>query len=185
MPSKTKNKWLERTIKGKVYTIPEDSQSMDIFNDIRKEINYAEAKFPEYNSTHEGYSVIAEEVDELWDLVKLKEQDYEKEYYEAKHIACTAIRFMKMCLRKGGGDVTRKIYREEAKDVVKESLKNDPLMSLNDLSKKTGYCKAFLGNIYGSVRRSNEWKTWKEKKLNENETEGNSVNRPNNASTFR
>ncbi len=69
----------------------------NIIKNIEKEIQYAESKFPGFNSSHEGYAIILEEVDELWELVKAHSHDYKKEYNEAKQIACTAIRFMKMC----------------------------------------------------------------------------------------
>ncbi len=67
--------------------------------DVIKEVELAERKFASYNSSHEGYSIIAEELDELWDEVKKHSHDYKKEYHEAKQIACTAIRYMKMCQR--------------------------------------------------------------------------------------
>ncbi len=72
---------------------------MTEIEDVIKELESAEKKFSEYNSCHEGYSIIAEELDELWDEVKKHSHDYKKEYHEAKQIACTAIRFMKMCKR--------------------------------------------------------------------------------------
>ena len=66
---------------------------------IREEVEFAQRKFPEYNSSHEGYSIIAEEVDELWELVKAHSHDWKQEYLEAKQIACTAIRYMQMCAK--------------------------------------------------------------------------------------
>lgn len=72
---------------------------MSVLDEVKREIEIAESKFPEYNSSHEGYSVIAEELDELWQLVKERDQNYELQYNEAKQVACTAIRYMKMCLR--------------------------------------------------------------------------------------
>ncbi len=71
----------------------------DIIEVIKKEVAYAESKFPGYNSMHEGYAVIKEEVDELWDEVKEHSQDHKLAFEEAKQIACTAIRFMKMLQR--------------------------------------------------------------------------------------
>ncbi len=65
--------------------------------DVIKELEFAEKKFAGYNSSHEGYAIIAEELDELWDEVKKHSHDYKAEYHEAKQVACTAIRFMKMC----------------------------------------------------------------------------------------
>ncbi len=67
--------------------------------EIEKEVENAESRFPEYNSSHEGYAVIAEELDELWELVREHSHDYKKEYAEAKQIACTAVRYMRMCQR--------------------------------------------------------------------------------------
>ena len=73
---------------------------MNIEKDVKDEIRKAESKFAEYNSYHEGYAIIAEELDELWDLVKTKGHAPKEHYDEAKQIACTAIRYMKMCKRK-------------------------------------------------------------------------------------
>jgi hypothetical protein len=39
-------------------------------DDILREAAAARTKFPAFNSPHEGYAVIAEELDELWDDVK-------------------------------------------------------------------------------------------------------------------
>lgn len=69
----------------------------NIEQDIREEIKRAEIAFPEYNSPHEGYAIIKEELDELWDEIKDKDSSIVEQYKEAKHVACTAIRFMKMC----------------------------------------------------------------------------------------
>jgi len=43
-----------------------------------QELEKARVKFAPMNSAHEGYAVIAEEFDELWDIVKQKqpERDY-------------------------------------------------------------------------------------------------------------
>jgi len=72
---------------------------MDIEKDIKDEVKKAEKKFPDYNSYHEGFAIINEEVDELWDNVKRKNVSIKEHYDEAKQIACTAIRYMKMCKR--------------------------------------------------------------------------------------
>lgn len=73
---------------------------MIIETDIKEEIAKAERNFKEYNSYHEGFAIILEEVDELWDLVKTKGKTPQEHYLEAKHVACTAIRYMKLCVRK-------------------------------------------------------------------------------------
>ena len=43
----------------------------DIAKEVLEELNSAESKFAPFNSSHEGYAVLLEEVDELWDVVKL------------------------------------------------------------------------------------------------------------------
>lgn len=69
---------------------------MSIERDLRAEIKRAESRFPPYKSPHEGYAVIAEELDELWDEIKMHKQNKSKMYNEALQVACTAIRFCKM-----------------------------------------------------------------------------------------
>lgn len=76
-------------------------------NEVCEELTRALDRYPSFNSPHEGYSVILEEVDELWDLVKAWKatkpntqldpyQDRCKTAFraEAKQIAAMAIRFM-------------------------------------------------------------------------------------------
>lgn len=48
------------------------------------------------NSAHEGYAVLAEEVDELWDHVKVKQgkRDIPEMTYEAVQVAAMALRFI-------------------------------------------------------------------------------------------
>ena len=42
----------------------------DISTEFADELTRARAKFPPMASAHEGYAVIAEEFDELWEIVK-------------------------------------------------------------------------------------------------------------------
>lgn len=42
-----------------------------IAKEVVEELERAEAKFGPFNSSHEGYAVILEELDELWEVVKL------------------------------------------------------------------------------------------------------------------
>lgn len=65
----------------------------DILIAVKSELESACNKFHAYNSAHEGYAVILEEMDELFDEIK-GEHDREKMYHEAKQVASTAIRFM-------------------------------------------------------------------------------------------
>ena len=64
-----------------------------ILNDVRDELYRACNKFHAYNSAHEGYAVILEELDELFDEIK-GDHRTKMMYDEAKQIAATAIRFM-------------------------------------------------------------------------------------------
>lgn len=64
-----------------------------IYADIENELIEACNKFQAYNSGHEGYAVIKEELDELWDEIK-NEHDKVRMYNESKQVASTAIRFM-------------------------------------------------------------------------------------------
>lgn len=43
---------------------------MAITDEIRDEVDRAKTLYPSFNSCHEGYAVILEEVHELWDLVR-------------------------------------------------------------------------------------------------------------------
>jgi hypothetical protein len=59
---------------------------------VLAEFDKATAKFGAFNSGHEGYAVIAEEVDELWDDVKANRID--AACAEAIQVAAMAIRFV-------------------------------------------------------------------------------------------
>jgi hypothetical protein len=64
---------------------------MEVYN----EIEFAVAKFPPFSSAHEGYAILWEEVDELWDEVKNnKHDDGAKQRKEAIQVAAMAIRFV-------------------------------------------------------------------------------------------
>jgi len=86
-----------------------------------QELAKAEKKFPGFNSAHEGYAVLLEEVDELWDEIKInpkkilprknfpqelalsgdalkrwqKKQWYERMREEAVQVAAMGLKFMK------------------------------------------------------------------------------------------
>lgn len=55
-----------------------------IMNDILKEVKQVSEKFPPYHSVHEGYAIMLEEFDELWDEVKQKDKNHTRMYNEAK-----------------------------------------------------------------------------------------------------
>lgn len=62
-------------------------------NEIREEYLSAKELFGPFNSHHEGYAVILEELDELWDEVKANKNKALMRK-EAKHTAAMALRFM-------------------------------------------------------------------------------------------
>ena len=64
--------------------------------EVSFELSSAMKDYPPFSSAHEGYAILLEEVDELWDEVKKKPKDRDKEKMraEAMQIAAMAIRFM-------------------------------------------------------------------------------------------
>ena len=72
--------------------------------EVVDELQRAMRMFPTFNSPHEGYAVILEELDELWDEVKdnpktepLRRLRVERMRQEATQVAAMAIRFMLEC----------------------------------------------------------------------------------------
>ena len=66
---------------------------------IRTELTFARKKFDKFNSAHEGYAVILEELDELWDQVK-KRPELRNSYElrkEATQVAAMSLAFMLEC----------------------------------------------------------------------------------------
>ncbi len=61
-------------------------------NDIAVEARSARRKFAPFNSSHEGYAVIAEELDELWDDVKAN--NIEHSIDEAVQVGAMALRYV-------------------------------------------------------------------------------------------
>jgi NTP pyrophosphatase (non-canonical NTP hydrolase) len=68
---------------------------MNMFAQVDGELMKALNNWPPFNSAHEGYAVLAEEVDELWQHVKTnqKRRDIEAMRKEALQVAAMAIRF--------------------------------------------------------------------------------------------
>ena len=74
-------------------------------DEVEQELGFATAKFGPFNSAHEGYAIIAEELDELWEEVRAKQgaRDIEAMRKEACQVAAMAIRFMvDICTPKKG-----------------------------------------------------------------------------------
>lgn len=66
---------------------------------VAAEVKNARANWPAFNSAHEGYAVLLEEVDELWDHIKTnqKRRDLPAMRKEAMQVAAMALRFMGDC----------------------------------------------------------------------------------------
>ncbi|KIA63031.1 hypothetical protein FG87_21955 [Nocardia vulneris] len=63
-----------------------------IAGDVLGELNRAITKFPPMNSMHEGWAILREEVDEMWDDIKADR--WAEAMAEAQQVAAMAIRFI-------------------------------------------------------------------------------------------
>lgn len=68
----------------------------DDVNAVIGELHRASSLFPPFTSAHEGYAILLEEVDELWEEVKKSpaQRDPEKLRAEAVQVAAMALRFL-------------------------------------------------------------------------------------------
>lgn len=67
--------------------------------DALSELWSARSRFPDFHSAHEGYAVVLEELDELWDEVRTRDErrDMPRMRREAIQVAAMAIRFAVDC----------------------------------------------------------------------------------------
>lgn len=61
---------------------------------VRQEYANARRKHAPMHSGHEGYAVILEELDELWELVRVDRSNTVDAYHEAMQVAAMAVAFM-------------------------------------------------------------------------------------------
>jgi hypothetical protein len=73
----------------------------EILVTVEEEVRSAQSRFPKFNSGHEGYAVIAEELDELW--ADVKANDTRAARREAIQVAAMAVRFLLDVGGDGGG----------------------------------------------------------------------------------
>jgi hypothetical protein len=86
LPSQSlKDSFLDRAL--------EEDRKIMAFDDIVKELDRATKKFGPMRSAHEGYAILKEEVDELWDDVKAN-APVSQMRTEAVQVAAMAIRFI-------------------------------------------------------------------------------------------
>lgn len=73
------------------------------FATVRAELDAALAAYPAFHTPHEGYAVLLEEVDELWEEVKKRpaSRDTDAMRREAIQVAAMAIRFVLECAPNG------------------------------------------------------------------------------------
>lgn len=74
----------------------QDPVLFQVARDVGDELAYARAKFPPFNSAHEGYAILDEERCELWAEVMAKQgaRDVAKMRNEAIQVAAMAMRFV-------------------------------------------------------------------------------------------
>lgn len=68
-----------------------------VLQEIKAELLNAKSKFPEmFVNQHEGYAVVLEEVDELWDEIKKNQKNYDipAQRKEATQAAAMLLRFI-------------------------------------------------------------------------------------------
>ncbi|MCP3678753.1 MAG: hypothetical protein GY721_14620 [Deltaproteobacteria bacterium] len=72
------------------------SKIVSILAEVDRELRRATSAFPPFNSAHEGYAVLLEEVDELKEIVwqKTKARNSEQLRKEAIQAAAMAVRFV-------------------------------------------------------------------------------------------
>ena len=74
---------------------------MQIFEDVAAELATAVAVHAPMASAHEGWAVIKEEEEELWDEIKAKHPDLAAMEREAVQVAAMAVRFLHDVIRNG------------------------------------------------------------------------------------
>lgn len=82
-----------------------EQRLQELLRAVGLEVDNATREWPPMNSAHEGYGVILEELDELWDHVKTKQRnrDLAKMEREAIQVAAMALRFaLEVCSEERG-----------------------------------------------------------------------------------
>ena len=72
---------------------PDEARLQEVLADVALEFRSAAMKFDAFTSSHHGYAVLKEEVDELWDDIKAN-KPYWSQRAEAIQIAAMAVRFI-------------------------------------------------------------------------------------------
>jgi len=67
-----------------------------VATEVRNELTKAVAAFPAMRSAHEGYAIILEEIEELWEAIRNNKSDEanDRQRKEAIQVAAMAMRFV-------------------------------------------------------------------------------------------
>ena len=65
-----------------------------ILNEVEIELLKSYEDHSSFHGSHEGYAVILEELDELWDEVKKRNRDFKRMRKEAVQVAAMAVKFI-------------------------------------------------------------------------------------------
>lgn len=68
-----------------------------VIHETMCELNLAQINFPPFRSGHEGFAILKEEVDELWEAIRMKQSDPARPQAmrkEAIQVAAMALRFL-------------------------------------------------------------------------------------------
>jgi len=71
--------------------------NLPFLREVIDELDSATKKYKDFNSAHEGYAVILEELDELWDEIKKRKPSRDRISKEAVQVAAMAFRFLRDC----------------------------------------------------------------------------------------
>lgn len=76
-------------------TTEEEKLLETLLDSVRDAVTIETAKYGIFNTTHEAYGILLEEVDELWEEIKKKRRDRNMQnmHEEALQIASIAVRF--------------------------------------------------------------------------------------------
>lgn len=73
---------------------------------VETEARAATELWQPFNSVHEGYAVLLEEVDELWEAIKMRPRNMNNVKGEVIQVGAMAIRFLADLIQEeGGGEV--------------------------------------------------------------------------------
>ena len=94
-----------------------------IMDEILQEYLRASKTFKPMASPHEGYAIIKEELDELWDEVKINSDPLDNMRNEAIQVAAMGMRFVIDCCSKENTSIKNSLSRklEESIDILNQS----------------------------------------------------------------